>query len=130
MDPWGRVGHLNISIQASASQGRHRGMDGAIPSLDLYRSPCLAPAQPRPQPASQDYSIRPLQEALLLVKLPCPRPKSAQFLLLHSCRGKEAPAPLKEFNAQVVEVVTACFLVVRANGKVKTIESFKGCSMT
>ena len=28
-------------------------MDGAIHSLDLYRSPCLAPAQP----ASQDYSI-------------------------------------------------------------------------
>ena len=38
-------------------------------------------------------------------------------------KRKEAPAPLKEFNAQVVEVVTACFLVVRANGKVKIIES-------
>ena len=36
---------------------------------------------------------------------------------------KRKEAPVKAFYAQVAEVVTACFLVVRANGKVKIIES-------
>ena len=34
---------------------------------------------------------------------------------------KRKEEPVKAFDAVIVEVVTACFLVVRANGKVKTI---------